>query len=77
LLEIKTWGTKLKRVIDKIMEWVTQQWANVKMDQKNLSIMKQSVNISKDDMEDYNLVMFTHAMDFLNDYQFMGYKYGS
>jgi hypothetical protein len=22
LLEIKTWGTKWKRVIDKIMEWV-------------------------------------------------------
>jgi hypothetical protein len=26
--------------------------------------MKQSVNISRDDMEDYNLAMFTHAMDF-------------
>ncbi len=26
--------------------------------------MKQSVNISKDDIEDYNLTMFTHAMDF-------------
>jgi hypothetical protein len=26
--------------------------------------MKQSVNISKDDMEDYNLAMFTHAMEF-------------
>jgi len=31
---------------------------------KNLSIMKQIINISKDDMEDYNLAMFTHAMDF-------------
>jgi len=24
---------------------------------------RESVNISKDDMEDYNLAMFTHAMD--------------
>jgi hypothetical protein len=39
-------------------------WVNVKMDKNSLSIMKQSVNISKDDMKDYNLAMFTHAMDF-------------
>jgi len=26
--------------------------------------MKQIINISKDDMEDYNFAMFTHAMDF-------------
>ncbi len=26
--------------------------------------MKQTAHISKEDMEDYNLVMFTHAMDF-------------
>jgi hypothetical protein len=52
LLKIKTWGTEWKRIIDKTMEWATQQWANVNMDQKNLFIMKQSVNISKDDMED-------------------------
>ncbi len=26
--------------------------------------MRQNVNISKDDMEDYSLAMFTHAMDF-------------
>ncbi len=25
---------------------------------------REFVNISKDDMEDYNLAMFTHAMDF-------------
>ncbi len=30
--------------------------------------MRQSVNISKDDMEDYNLVMFTHAMDFFKEH---------
>jgi hypothetical protein len=34
------------------------------MDKENLFIMRQSVNISKDDMEDCNLTMFTHAMDF-------------
>jgi hypothetical protein len=34
------------------------------MDKESLSIMKQTVNISKDDMEDYNLAMFTHVMDF-------------
>ncbi len=35
------------------------------MDKKSF-IMRQSANISKDDMEDYNLAMFTHAMDFLH-----------
>ncbi len=34
------------------------------MDKKSLSILKQTMNFSKDDMEDYNLAMFTHAMDF-------------
>jgi hypothetical protein len=29
--------------------------------------MRQNVNISKDDMEDYNLVMFTHTMDFFKE----------
>jgi len=46
------------------MEWATWRWANAKSDKESLSIMKQSVNISRDDMEDYNLAMFTHAMDF-------------
>jgi hypothetical protein len=67
LLKIRTWGTKWKRVLNKIEEWVAWQWANVKMDKYSLSIMKQSVNISKDDMEDYNLVMFTHAMVFFKE----------
>ncbi len=30
--------------------------------------MRQSVNIFKDDMEDYNLAMFTHAMDFFKEH---------
>ncbi len=29
--------------------------------------MKQTMNILKDDMEDYNLAMFTHAMDFFKE----------
>ncbi len=30
--------------------------------------MKQTIHISKEDMEDYNVVMFTHAMDFLKEH---------
>jgi len=40
----------------------------VKMDKESLSIMRQIVNISKDDMENYNLAMFTHAMDFFKEH---------
>jgi hypothetical protein len=42
-------------------------WVNAKMNKNSLSIMKQSVNISKDDMKDYNLAMFTHAMEFFKE----------
>jgi len=38
------------------------------MDKESLSIMRQIVNISKDDMENYNLAMFTHAMDFFKEH---------
>jgi hypothetical protein len=38
------------------------------MDKESLSIMKQIVTISKDDMEDYNLAMFTRAMDFFKEH---------
>jgi hypothetical protein len=64
LFKIRTWGIECKRVIDKTMEWATWQWANVKMDKKNISIMRQTMNISKDVMEDYNSAMFIHAMEF-------------
>jgi hypothetical protein len=37
------------------------------MDKKTLFVMKQTMNILKDDMEDYNLAMFTHAMDFFKE----------
>jgi len=36
----------------------------VKIDKKNLAILKKIVNISKEDMEDYHWAMFTHALDF-------------
>jgi hypothetical protein len=32
--------------------------------------MRQSVNISKGDMEDYKLAMFTHAMEFFKECEF-------
>jgi hypothetical protein len=33
-------------------------------DRQSLAILKQIVNIPKEDMEDYHKVMFTHAKDF-------------
>jgi hypothetical protein len=57
-------GTKWKRVIDKIVEWLGWQWAYAKIDKKNIALMKQTAHIFKEDMEDYNLAMFTHVMDF-------------
>ncbi len=68
LFEIKTWGTKWKRVIDKIDEWATWWWANAKIDKEKFTLFKQIVHISKEDMEDYNLTMFTHAMDFFKEH---------
>ncbi len=53
LLEIRTWGTKWKRAIDKTNEWVAWQWVNAKIDKENLTLFKQTANISKEDMEDY------------------------
>jgi hypothetical protein len=40
LLKIRTWGTHLKRVINKIVEWSTWQWANMKLDKENIALMK-------------------------------------
>ncbi len=67
LLKIKKWGTKWKRVIDETNKWVAWQWANAKMDKESLSTMKQIVNIFKNDVEDYNLALFTHAMDLFKE----------
>ncbi len=64
MLKIRTWGTKRKRVIDKTIEWSAWQWANVKINKENIALMKQTTHIYK---EDYNLAMFTHAIDFLKE----------
>jgi len=68
LFEIKTWGTKWKRVINKTDEWAAWRWANAKIDKENLSLLKQIVHISKENMEDYNLAMFTRAIDFFKEH---------
>jgi hypothetical protein len=67
LLEIKTWGIEWKRAIDKTNGWAAWRWANVKIDKESFALFKQTVNISKHDMEDYNWVMLTHAMDFFKE----------
>ncbi len=41
--------------------------SNVKIDKESLALLKQIVNISNEDIKDYNWVMFTHAMDFFNE----------
>jgi hypothetical protein len=43
------------------------QWANAKIYKESIALLKQ-INISKDDMEDYNWAMFTHAMDFFKEH---------
>jgi len=40
----------------------------VKIEKENISLLKQIVHISKENMEDYNLAMFTHAMDFFKEH---------
>jgi hypothetical protein len=37
---------------------------NVKIDKGSLALFKQIVNISKEDMENYNWAMFIHVMNF-------------
>jgi hypothetical protein len=64
LLEIRTWGTKWRRKIDKTIEWVAWQWVNAKIDKESLGLFKETINILKEDMEDYHWAMFTHAMEF-------------
>jgi hypothetical protein len=39
----------------------------VKIDKENLALLKQTVNILKEDMEDYHSAMFTHAMNFFKE----------
>ncbi len=54
LLEIKTWGLEWKKKINKTNEWVAWQWVNAKIDKESLTLLKQTINIPKDDMEDYH-----------------------
>ncbi len=63
MLEIRTWGIKWKRTIDKTDEWAAWQWMNAKIDKENLALLKQIINILKEDIENYHWAMFTHAMD--------------
>jgi hypothetical protein len=44
------------------------RWANANIDKENLALLKQTIHISKEDMEDYNLVMFTHAIYFFKEH---------
>jgi DNA-binding PucR family transcriptional regulator len=68
LLKIRKRGIEWKGVINKTLEWLAWQWANVKIDKESLFIMRQNANISKDDMEDYNLAMIRHAMDLFKEH---------
>ncbi len=43
------------------------RWAHTKIYKESIAFLKQ-INISKEDMEDYNWVMFTHAMDFFKEH---------
>jgi hypothetical protein len=40
----------------------------VKIDKDSLAILKQTINIPKEDMENYYWTMFTNAMDFFNEH---------
>jgi hypothetical protein len=46
---------------------VAWRWANANIDKESLALLKQTKNISKEDMEDYNWAMFTHAMNFIKE----------
>jgi hypothetical protein len=54
LLEIRTWWLKWKKKIDKTNEWAAWWWVNVKIDKESLTLLKQTINITKEDMEDYH-----------------------
>jgi hypothetical protein len=40
------------------------QWVNAKIDKEGIKLIKHIIHMFKEDMEDYNLAMFTYAMDF-------------
>jgi hypothetical protein len=46
---------------------VAWRWAKAKIDKESFALLKETVNIPKEDMEDYHWVMFTHAMEFFQE----------
>jgi len=38
-----------------------------KLTKNNLALLKKTINILKEDMEDYHWAMFTHAMEFFQE----------
>jgi hypothetical protein len=50
-------------------EYASWWWANAKTDKESLALLKQTVNIAKEDMEDYYWVMFTHVMDVFKEHE--------
>jgi hypothetical protein len=58
LLKIRTWGLEWKTQIDKTNEWVAWWWANAKIDKESLTLLKQTIKIPKEDMEDCHRAMF-------------------
>jgi hypothetical protein len=53
-LQIKTQGSYWKKKIDKTNEWVAWQWVNVKTNKESITLLKQTINILKEDMENYH-----------------------
>jgi hypothetical protein len=47
-------GNIVEFFFDKTNEWATWWWANVKIDKESLTLFKQTINILKEDMEDYH-----------------------
>jgi hypothetical protein len=43
------------------------QHDDCKNKQRNISLVKQTINISKENVEDYKLAMFTHAMNLFKE----------
>ncbi len=64
LLEIRTWETKWKKDNYQNRWMGGMVMGKCEDKQKNLTLLKQIVNIPKEDMEYYNWSTFTHAMDF-------------
>jgi hypothetical protein len=52
--KIRTWGSEWKKQINKTNEWAAWRWANAKIDKENLTLLKQIINILKEDMENYH-----------------------